>query len=128
MSPCPSIYGIGCTQLQYTHDSGQQRRDDDFNKKTLTDAITNALSRLGFGADIRLQSHEGSKYVGRAGKGPQDDPKLDAAWAKVLRWLRDKFADDYKHDTDDQIMAKCTSRLINAQRQVTPEHLMDLIT
>lgn len=122
-----STFGVGCTCLQYTDDSGQQRWDDDFNKKTLTDAITNALSRLGFGADIRLQSHEGSKYVGRAGKAPQDDPKLDAAWAKVLRHLRDKYADDYKHDTDDQIMAKCTTKLMAFQRRVTPEDLLGLI-
>lgn len=121
-------HGVGCTQMQYVDAQGKSHWDDDFNKKTLTDAITNALSRLGFGADIRLKSHEGSKYVGPAGaQGGKEDPEMTAAWNEYITWAREAYPDVAKTMSDMELCARAAKKLEDAQRRITPENVRSLM-
>jgi hypothetical protein len=124
--PGTYVYGVGCTPLQYTDDAGRQRWDDDFNKKTLTDAITNALSRLGFGAEIRLANREGDKYLRRSSGSGDKDGCLEA-WNEFVQFMRKEHPDRVKDQTDDQMMATATKRLTDNQRRVTPEEIRKLM-
>lgn len=120
------VPGVGCTPLQYTDDSGQQRWDDDFNKKTLTDAITNALSRLGFGAEIRLKNREGDKYLRRT-SGSGGDDELLKAWGEFVAFMRAEHPDAVKTQTDEGVMAQATKKLLENQRRVIPEEVRRLM-
>lgn len=53
----------GETKIAYVTGAGKQLVDDDGPKKSLTDAIVKALSRLGFGGDIFLGRWDDQKYV-----------------------------------------------------------------
>lgn len=54
--------GVGCTMLRYEDKHGW-KVDEEAPKKSFTDAVTNALSRKGFGADIYMGRHDGNKYI-----------------------------------------------------------------
>ena len=79
-----STYGMGCTKLFQVR-GGKPYIDDDFNKSTLTDAITNALSRLGFGGSVRLGEMQ-SKYTTNL---DAKDSELEDAWVEYCEWRRD---------------------------------------
>jgi hypothetical protein len=122
--------GVGCTPMKYRGADGKDHWDDDFNKKTLTDAITNALARLGAGGDIRMSQFEDNKYLDhkvRNEGGQEGDPKLDAAWEKVIAHMRKTYPDEFKEVTDVDIMARCAKKLADANRRVTAETVLSLI-
>ena len=54
------VYGVGGDYL-YRAKSG--RSDDEAYKKAYTDALTNALVKLGVGADVHMGLWNGNKYV-----------------------------------------------------------------
>lgn len=73
----------GCNAL--ITDKG--RLDEDAPKKALTDALTKALSHLGFSADVFLGLYDDNKYVARLKSefgGSADKPAEDMAWAKTV--------------------------------------------
>jgi hypothetical protein len=49
--------------------------DDEAFKKAYTDALTNALVKLGVGADIHMGLWDGNKYVDEAANAPSQDTK-----------------------------------------------------
>lgn len=63
----------GETKIAYVAASGKQMVDDDGPKKSLTDAIVKALSRLGFSADIFLGRWDDAKYVAQLEAGNSPD-------------------------------------------------------
>lgn len=84
----------GQTKAAYTTSGGKYRVDEDAPKKSLTDAITKALSQLGFAANIFLGRWDDNKYVQavneefRAEERAKPDP--------------DKMAREAKAETDAQ--------------------------
>ncbi len=119
--------GVGCTRMQYRDSDGVDHWDDDFNKKTLTDAITNALSRLGFGADIRKRSYEGSKYVGPAGAQIETDVEMVAAWNEYILWARKQYPELAETMSNMDICFRAAKKLTDHQRQITPDNVRGLI-
>jgi len=117
-----ATYGVGCTKLFKESDGGWYI-DDDYNKKTLTDAITNALSRLGFGADVRMGEFDGSKY----NDGVTDEQcEIATAWIEYIKHRRD--VEDYADDiTDNKIMSSAIDFLQKNTRRVTPETIRDMM-
>lgn len=76
------VVGCGATKMAYKTKSGGFTVDEDAAKKSLTDAIGNALTRLGFMADVRLGMFDNDKYVNsqiESFKTPQSKqaPKVD---------------------------------------------------
>jgi len=57
------VPSTGNTWLVMTTKAGEKRYDDEASKKSRTDAISKALSWLGFGADIYMGIHDGNKYA-----------------------------------------------------------------
>ncbi len=53
----------GQTRMAYMTKGGRYQFDEDGPKKSLTDAITKALSQLGFSADIFMGRYDDNKYV-----------------------------------------------------------------
>lgn len=58
------VVSTGNTWLVWTTSDGKRRYDDEASKKSLTDAISKALSWLGIGADVYMGMHDGNKYQG----------------------------------------------------------------
>lgn len=58
-----SFDSYGQTRMAYLTRNGQYIMDEDGPKKSLTDAITKAMSQLGFAADIFLGRYDDNKYV-----------------------------------------------------------------
>lgn len=115
--------GIGCTSMQIG-----KRPDDEFNKKTLTDALTNALSRLGFGADVRMGKFEGGKYEDAQGPGSLANAELVDEWEVVASYRRihEKLSEEnlpFSKVVDEGVqMLRGWNRDINP---VTVRHLLD---
>ena len=59
-------------------DNAQTKIDDDFAKKVETDALTKALSKLGFSADVFMGLYDDSKYVEDTAQEFAMKPKLEA--------------------------------------------------
>ncbi len=57
-----SIWGVGGNRVVSKRQTGLFVDDDAF-KKAFTDALTNAFSRLGLGADIRMGLYDDVKYI-----------------------------------------------------------------
>jgi hypothetical protein len=57
---------IASEASQRTYKSGDQQADSDAFKKALTDAIKNALTKIGFLADIHQGRHDDPEYVRRS--------------------------------------------------------------
>lgn len=53
----------GLNLIRYKAQSGRQMEDEDAPKKAMTDALTKALSHLGFSADVFLGMYDDNKYV-----------------------------------------------------------------
>ena len=81
-------------------DNAQTKIDDDFGKKVETDALTKALSKLGFNADIFMGKYDDNRYVEQMEKefAPEpmskekaielltqaaDEPTLRKAWKQI---------------------------------------------
>jgi hypothetical protein len=72
--PTGTVPGIGQTMLVGKNKNGFFT-DEEAPKKSLTDALTKALSWLGFAADIHLGLWDDNKYVNEARKAFADEPK-----------------------------------------------------
>lgn len=85
--PAGSVPGYGQTMLVGTNKYGPYT-DEEAPKKSLTDALTKALSWLGFAADIHLGRWDDNKYVNQAKAAFSDQepdaPKAPAAPAKAI--------------------------------------------
>ena len=57
------VYGVGGDHVIRVQNNGRVVFDDEAYKKAYTDAITNALLKLGNSADVHLGLHEDNKYV-----------------------------------------------------------------
>ena len=117
--------GVGCTKVFMGTPSSTHGMwvDDEFNKKTLTDALTNALSRLGFGADVRMGKFEGGKYNDLMS---DEDAALARAWEKYIPWRREAKGLDDKI-TDMEIANSAMEYLKKNSRLVNPETIAALI-
>lgn len=82
--PAGSVPGYGQTMLVGSNKYGPYT-DEEAPKKSLTDALTKALSWLGFAADIHLGRWDDNKYVNQA-KAAYSEQATDApvAPAKVI--------------------------------------------
>jgi len=58
-----SVPSTGNTWLVFTKTNGELKYDDEASKKSRTDAISKALSWLGFGADVHMGIFDGNKYA-----------------------------------------------------------------
>ena len=58
-----SVYGVGHTPFMYLTQSGRVFYDKEYEKKSITDAVTKALALLGFAADIRMGMWDEADYV-----------------------------------------------------------------
>ena len=73
VSPCKKwVDGVQVDSISY---------DDEAPKKSRTDALTKALSWLGFGADIYMGMHDGSKYADLQQDEPSPDTIEDTDWS-----------------------------------------------
>ena len=118
-----NTFGVGCTQMQLNDSKGQAHWDDEFNKKTLTDAITNALSRLGFGAEVRKKSY--GKYDDRGTTGLPSDPEMVKAWNEYIAAARAAYPEVAKTMSDLELCNRVNQRLIDNQREATPDTLAE---
>jgi hypothetical protein len=96
-----------------------QFTDEEAPKKSLTDAITKALSMLGFSADVFLGLYDDNKYVNDrkqefggpvaipANAGAGDD--LDADQKKMVELTRDKIIEALAAGKDFDAYALCES-------------------
>lgn len=58
------VIGQGITRVAYTTSKGSLTVDAEFNKKSMTDAVGNALRLLGFRADVYMGAFDNNKYTG----------------------------------------------------------------
>ena len=78
------------------HTSG--RVDDDFYKKVATDALTKALSKLGFSADVFMGKFDDNKYVNQL-KKTHKQPDVD------YKYLISKAADGLNEEDKKTVMS-----------------------
>ncbi len=111
-------YGMGCTKL-FQIRGGKPYIDDDFNKSTLTDAITNALSRLGFGGSVRLGEMQ-SKYTTNL---DARDSELEKALSDAVAWKLKRWDPDVSV-TEAEIVSVLVEELeANSRSPQNPEHI-----
>ncbi len=92
--PSGSFPAFGQTTFVGTNKNGQFT-DEEAPKKSLTDAITKALSMLGFSADVFLGLYDDNKYVN----------DLRQKMAATVNDEQEKFLADHKTIMDDLIAA-----------------------
>ena len=71
-------------------DNAQTKIDDDFAKKVETDALTKALSKLGFNADVFMGLYDDNRYVQQlseefADKKPRELTDVDKQWLQAYK-------------------------------------------
>jgi hypothetical protein len=64
---------VGLTKVAYSTRSGELYIDDEFAKKSVTDALSKIMLSLGASADIWLGRFDGNKYVAPAVEPVEDD-------------------------------------------------------
>jgi len=95
-------------------DNAKTKVDDDFAKKVETDALTKALSKLGFNADIFLGRFDDMRYVDEMNAEFADKPKLTPEDTEY--WGRAKAA--FKKDGNlDRVLSSM---------DISPEHQAQL--
>ena len=87
----PIISSIGIYR-----DNAQTKIDDDFAKKVETDALTKALSKLGFNADVFMGLYDDNRYVAQmqdefSKKQPAQLTDLDKQWIDAIKNKTDKL-------------------------------------
>ena len=68
-------------------DNAQKKIDDDFGKKVETDALTKALSKLGFNADVFMGLYDDNRYVQQMNEEFAPTAELtpdDKAWVDAI--------------------------------------------
>lgn len=100
----------GCSTFVSTDRNGSSRMDTDAPKKAMTDALTKALSHLGFNADVFLGKFDDNKYVQQMAQefapaaptqpAPAQSPELSdakkAACARVLEMDLPEMAENFR--------------------------------
>jgi len=105
---CGRVQSFGGTTMDGTNSKGPYL-DDDYAKKSITDALSKALSWLGFGAAVHMGMFDGNKYADLRPGAKEDKPEatveptastsadIDAAWEVVkgnIQKLTDKIGED----------------------------------
>lgn len=98
------ITGIGHTPFVYMTNRGPMT-DFEYEKKSVTDAITKAMSLLGFGADVRMGMYEQPSYVEAIAQEKALEEETDQSVAAVA--ARQDFVDQL--DRHIQAMKKSSS-------------------
>ena len=90
-------------------DNAHSKTDDDFAKKVETDALTKALSKIGFNADIFLGKYDDSKYVTELWeeKKKEELPPWPEGWGitRVKEELREFYREMHACSDVDQLDA-----------------------
>lgn len=69
-------------------DNAQTKIDDDFGKKVETDALTKALSKLGFNADVFMGLYDDNRYVQQLNEefaGPVELTEYEQEWLEAVK-------------------------------------------
>jgi len=121
--PCTkATYGVGCTKM-FRYSGGEYYIDPDYNKSTLTDAITNALSRLGFGGSVRLKEYQ-SKYTTNL---DARDTEVEKAWDKYVTFRRSGPADASDKSTATLMQQGVEELKANSRNPQNPDHILAMI-
>lgn len=92
----PIINSIGLYK-----DNAQTKIDDDFAKKVETDALTKALSKLGFNADIFMGKFDDCRYLAEITAKFRTPSADDLSWVKAIQAGNAKLEDlndiDYRN-------------------------------
>lgn len=116
-----NVFGpiLGCSEMF------GKKPDSDAPKKAMTDAITKALSQLGFNADVFLGKFDDNKYVAevsaefeekRANENPPTQTALDAlAGAETLESLASVWTANKSFQTHPDFMAEKDKRKLELQ-------------
>ena len=89
---CPGD-GISCgsfpiiSSISAYKDGAMTKPDADFAKKVETDALTKALSKLGFNADVFMGLYDDHKYVQQVTEEFRPDPVKATPTASDLDWI-----------------------------------------
>jgi len=78
-----SVIGVGTTAFVYKDKNGLHT-DEEYFKKTMTDALTNAAKKLGMSADIFMGKYDDNKYVEKIKKLFGDFPKRSIVAKQLL--------------------------------------------
>ena len=84
----PIINSIGIYK-----DNAQTKIDDDFAKKVETDALTKALSKLGFNADIFMGKFDDCRYLEEITAEFREPSQDDLSWVKAIKGGLTKLED-----------------------------------
>lgn len=102
------IEGIGQTKFIYLTKNGPFV-DEDYEKKSLTDALTNAMSKLGMAADVRMGMFDDTDYL-MAQQRLADIATSDDAEVEIVK-QRQEFEEWYathlgliKTETDNRVL------------------------
>ncbi len=76
----PIINSIGLYK-----DNAQTKIDDDFAKKVETDALTKALSKLGFNADIFMGKFDDCRYLAEITAQFKEPSADDLSWVNAIK-------------------------------------------
>lgn len=77
------VYGVGHTPFMYATKDGRVFYDKEYEKKSITDAITKALALLGFAGDIRMGMWDEADYVRQQRDEFAVEDAVDQAAAKL---------------------------------------------
>ena len=66
-------------------DNAQTKIDDDFGKKVETDALTKALSKLGFNADVFMGMYDDNRYVEQMNEEFAELTDIDREWIALVK-------------------------------------------
>lgn len=66
-------------------DGAMQKPDADFAKKVETDALTKALSKLGFNADVFMGMYDDHKYVQMMSNEFREPTEIDLSWVNAIK-------------------------------------------
>lgn len=126
----------GLNLIRYKAQSGRQMEDEDAPKKAMTDALTKALSHLGFSADVFLGMYDDNKYVAslkqefnaKKAKVVEDVTKAAGEMTEAMKGLveRIKKAATYEDLEKDYKMNKpYIAELTQAQRDLVLMHFRE---
>ena len=124
-----TTYGVNCFRI-FEWRGGEYYINPDFYKSTLTGAIVNALSRLGFGGSVRLKEHD-TEYTA----GVEQESEADKAWGEAIAKRRETTGPEVISDSkdpnyvsDETLIERGTTYLENESRSGSnPAHIRLLL-
>jgi len=84
------------SSISIYRDNAQTKIDSDFGKKVETDALTKALSKLGFNADVFMGLYDDNKYVQDTAQEFKQKPRIDSM---IEAYEANKKSVDYVKDS-----------------------------